>query len=77
MTKFIEAYKEGSMIFLKLDKIQRIGLTKSKDIRESERIAKVVFVDGSKGEYIIHRDIIKLLRGVVCGAPCEVSNAAE
>lgn len=65
MAKYIEAYKGDTLVFLNLDQTQRIGLTKSDALKQSEREAKVVFADGSKGEYVVHRKVIKQLASTI------------
>lgn len=59
MAEFIPVSKDGAEIFLKSCDIQRISFTKSETLAQSQRIAKVVFTDGSTGEYVAHRDVVK------------------
>ena len=63
MTVFVEAWNGDTQVLLNPKEIQRIGLTKSADLRQSERAAKVVFADGSHGEYVVHRNVVKQLKG--------------
>lgn len=53
----INVYTKDSDVFLNLEEIQRISFSKSDTLKQSERLVKVVFTDGQKGEYIAHRDL--------------------
>lgn len=75
MTNFIEAWNGETQVLLNPKEIQRIGLTKSTELRQSERAAKVVFADGSKGEYVVHRNVVKELKGQL--KSCNCNEAAE
>lgn len=72
MTNFIEAWNGETQVLLNPNGIQRIGLTKSKELKQSERAAKIVFADGSKGEYVVHRNVVKQLKGQLNNCACEV-----
>lgn len=62
---FIEAWANGASCFLNTDEIQRISFSKDGVSRQSERKVKVLFKDGAKGEYVMHRNTEKLIRSTV------------
>lgn len=59
----IELYRDDATVFVNLDTVSRISFATSKDLRQSDRVVKVVFTDGSKAEYVGHRNLQKVLSG--------------
>lgn len=72
---FIEAWANDTACFLNTAEIQRISFAKDEALRQSERRAKVLFVDGSKGEYVVHRNIEKLIRNTVNASAADTTEA--
>lgn len=58
---FVEAWNGEVQVLLNPEQIQRIGVTKSEKLKQSDREAKIVFADGSTGIYVMHRNVVKQL----------------
>lgn len=60
MKDFINVWTNEANVFLNTKEIARISFAKGgEDFRQSDRIVKVQFKDGSTGEYIGHRNLEK------------------
>ena len=75
---FIRVYtNESSDVVLNSDTIARASFARKDDLRQSERSMKVLFTDGSTGEYIIHRNEVKRLKGELKSCTCEKEAEVE
>lgn len=57
----IYLYKDGANVFINANTISRMSFEKSDALKQSERVVKVVFTDGSTGTYVGHRNVEKAL----------------
>ena len=69
---FIRVYtNESSDVVLNSDAIARASFAKTDELKQSERLMKVLFTDGSTGEYVIHRNEVKRLKDELKSCACE------
>lgn len=52
---FIRVEKDGASVFLDKDSIMKLSISKDDSLRQSERLVKVEFKNGTTGVYTIHR----------------------
>ena len=52
---FIRVEKDGASVFLDKDSIMKLSISKDGSLRQSERLVKVEFKNGTTGVYTIHR----------------------
>lgn len=59
MNDFINVWTSEAVVFLNTKEIARISFAKKEELRQSERVVKVQFKDGSHGEYVGHVSLQK------------------
>lgn len=57
MENFIKVWTNDVTVFLNANEILRISFAKDENLRQSERVVKVQFKEGSTGTYIGHRSL--------------------
>lgn len=75
--KFINVYTENADVLLNPDCIQRVSFAKDEALRQSERRVRVLFTDNSKGEYIINRKDLAVLKEANAGKVCACQEVEE
>ena len=72
---FIEVKsKDDASVFLVKESIMKLSIGKDESVRQSERLVKVEFNNGSTGTYKIHRDSEEKLRSLLTGASAVPTN---
>ena len=74
---FIKVEKEGASVFLDKDSIMKLSVSKDASLKQSERLVKVEFKNGTTGTYTINRRAESSLSSSLTGIWSEVSAIEE
>lgn len=70
---FIKVEKEGASVFLDKDSIMKLSVSKDASLKQSERLVKVEFKNGTTGTYTINRRAESSLSSSLTGIWSECS----